>query len=73
MVEFNQDVPGCFCESVRIFYFFGDNQDYDAQGNVKKGKDFEAEFSTKVLGSEFRVNAQLINEILEIEAGEGDT
>ena len=69
LISLEQDV---YVNAVRMFYFCGDNHAYDAQGNVKKGEDSEAEFTTKVLGKEFRVNAQLINELLGVEAGEGN-
>jgi len=69
LISFNQDV---YVNAVRMFYFCGDNQKYDAQGNVIKGGESDDEFTTKVLGKEFKVNAQLINELLGIEAGLGN-
>ena len=48
LITICQDV---FVNEVRMFYLFGDNKDYDVAGNEKKGEDFDAEFSTKVLGT----------------------
>ena len=58
--------------AVRAFYFCGDNKTYDSNGEEKKGEDSDETFTTKVLGSEFRVDGEVLNNLLEITARGGE-
>lgn len=56
-------------DAVRLFYFFGDDNLYDAK-KKKVGK-LKDEFSTKVFGRDVVLNGELVNDLLGIKRVDG--
>ena len=69
LIDSHHDI---WINAVRAFYFFGDNKNYDSDGAEKRGQEFSDCFSTTVLGIEFPVNGDVINELIGVRALGGE-